>query len=51
MDARDSMKAIIISIVTISALAGLPSIASAQQWDPWDGDQAAANRSSLAARR
>ncbi len=37
MDARDSMKAIIISIVTISALAGLPSVASAQQWDPWDG--------------
>ncbi len=37
MAVRGSMKTIIFSIVGVSALAGSPTLASAQQWDPWDG--------------
>ncbi len=31
------MKAMILSVVGMSALAGSSSFAAAQQWDPWDG--------------
>ncbi|MFT3731163.1 MAG: L,D-transpeptidase [Hyphomicrobium sp.] len=39
------MKAIILSIVAVSALAGSSTFAQAQQWDPWDGPRRPVDRS------
>ncbi len=39
MTARFSLKAIILPLASIAALAGSSGFASAQQWQPWDGSR------------